>query len=117
MAYCGPRGIPLGVFLGWDDSDQDAALAWQAQENSRCPECHTHAEDWRPGSEPTHWAPQVCPGCQARARTVDGLRESGDRTRGLGIAAHGGPADECPTCAQVARADQPDRRHADGEPA
>ncbi len=38
MAYCGPRGIPLTEFLAWDETDQDAALAWQSYESRRCRE-------------------------------------------------------------------------------
>lgn len=39
MAYCGPRSIPYLEFLEWDDLSRDAALAWQAREASRCPDC------------------------------------------------------------------------------
>jgi hypothetical protein len=46
MSYCGPKGIPLSGFLSWSVADQDAALAWQAHENRRCPGCGTHPDDW-----------------------------------------------------------------------
>lgn len=104
MAYCGPRGIPLSAFLSWPDADQDAALAWQAHEQSRCSECGTHAEDWLAEQAPVHWAPQVCPGCQAKGRVVAELRDDKDRTRGLGVSAHGGPVSACPTCTKLRNA-------------
>lgn len=79
MAYCGPRGIPLSVFLGWPQDDQDAALAWQAREATRCPGCGSHEADWDPdaGGSRTAWAADVhiCQGCvqveQQRARMDD----------------------------------------------
>ena len=46
MAYCGPRGIPLSTFLGWAVDDQAAALAWQADDASRCPNCGTAEWEW-----------------------------------------------------------------------
>jgi hypothetical protein len=45
MDYCGPRGIPLSVFLDWDQQDQDNALMWQAHEARRYPD-GTHPDDW-----------------------------------------------------------------------
>lgn len=58
MAYCGPRGIPLSAFLGWSQDDQDAALAWQADQAQRCPRCGTHPDD--PAGEASK---HVCRGC------------------------------------------------------
>ena len=67
MAYCGPRGIPLSRFLAWPQSDQDAALAWQAREATRCPSCGTHEADWDAGEGGRRdaWvhAVRVCQGC------------------------------------------------------
>lgn len=79
MAYCGPRGIPLSVFLSWDDQDQDAALAWQAHEARRCPSCKTHPDEWDPdtgGRRDAYTADvAVCPGCRnldtAKANNAD----------------------------------------------
>jgi hypothetical protein len=78
MAYCGPRGIPLSVFLSWDTDDQDAALLWQAREARRCSGCGTHPDDWDPDAggrrDAYHATVEVCPGC----RTVDALRDRTD---------------------------------------
>lgn len=67
MAYCGPRGIPLSTFLGWPERDQEAALAWQSREASRCPGCGTYEADWdeAAGGSRTAWAADVhvCQGC------------------------------------------------------
>lgn len=58
MAYCGPRGIALSVFLGWAPEDQAAALAWQAHESRRCSGCGSHPDDG-----PLHPHINVCPVC------------------------------------------------------
>ena len=75
MAYCGPRGIPLSVFLAWPEDDQQAALAWQAREQARCPGCGTHEEDWDPeqdGSRNAYTAVAVvCQGCVELQRMQD----------------------------------------------
>ena len=64
MADCGPRGIALSAFLGWPQDDQDAALAWQARESSRCGGCGTYEADW--DDDRRAWVPEVhlCPGCE-----------------------------------------------------
>ncbi|MFL6141571.1 MAG: hypothetical protein ACJ72N_06850 [Labedaea sp.] len=67
MAYCGPRGIPLSEFLSWRESDQQAALAWQAYESRRCAGCGSHPDDWDPdlGGDPRAWRAEtrICQGC------------------------------------------------------
>lgn len=67
MAYCGPHGIPLSTFLAWPESDQQAALAWQAHESRRCHGCGTHPDDWDPdlGGDPRAYGTQarICQGC------------------------------------------------------
>ena len=84
MAYCGPRGIPLSKFLAWSEEDQQAALAWQTWEHSRCPDCGTHEEDWDPdrsGSRDAFSAvAHICQGCvelqrlQANPEVQSGIR-------------------------------------------
>ena len=87
MDYCGPRGIPLSVFLDWPVEDQDAALAWQSLENARCPGCGTRTVDWEPelGGSRTAWTPsiRVCQGCVQLERTRDQHADS--KFRGLHI--------------------------------
>lgn len=50
MAYCGPRGIPyeqwMGITDGWTPFSRGAALAWQAREAQRCPQCGQVEADW-----------------------------------------------------------------------
>jgi len=90
MAYCGPRGIPLSAFLGWDPADQAAALQWQAYENRRCQSCGYHPEE---GDRHAHV--DVCPGCVARAH-VD---ESDDaKVRGAHVRMAAGTPGTCPRC-------------------
>lgn len=98
MAYCGPRGIPLDVFLGWADHSQQAALSWQAHEARRCPNCGTHPEDWVHGAEGRHWHERVCLGCARKERMVAALDGSRDGTRGVGLELAEGPAVHCPVC-------------------
>lgn len=75
MAYCGPRGIPLSVFLSWDQADQDAALTWAAHEARRCPACHTHPDEWNEDTggrrDAYHAELVICPGCRA----LDAIRD------------------------------------------
>ena len=68
MAYCGPRGLPLSVFLTtWSPEDQEAALEWSAYEARRHPVCGTHPEDFADPMNPdVHFHPAVCVGCQRR---------------------------------------------------
>lgn len=94
MAYCGPRGIPLSVFLSWDQIDQDAALAWAAHESRRCRSCGHHPAEGRPHAHLT-----VCTGCQQ----LDAARKSADaKTPGAHVRIAHGPPSECPTCRREA---------------
>lgn len=72
MRYCGPKGIPLSVFLAWPSTDQAAALAWQDHEARRCAKCGTHPNDYDPesGGRRHAWHPaiEVCEGCAASER-------------------------------------------------
>jgi hypothetical protein len=76
MAYCGPRGLPHSFFLGgphrWTDADRDKALAWAAQERSRCGGCGTRKAEWdekRGGDRKAYRAEaDICPGCEQTER-------------------------------------------------
>lgn len=79
MAYCGPKGIPLSQFLAWSPTDQEAALAWQAREASRCPGCGTPEADWdeTDGGSRHAWVADlhICQGCvqiEAARTQLDG---------------------------------------------
>ena len=63
MDYCGPKGIPLSTFLGWQADDQDAALWWQAEQNLRCQSCGTAAWEWEEDPAAYRVAESVCRGC------------------------------------------------------
>ena len=88
MAYCGPRGIPLSVFLGWPQGDQDAALAWQADQDARCATCGTHPEDWDPeaGGHRMALRPELyrCRGCE-RLEQLQQSSEPAEAGRGVHI--------------------------------
>lgn len=95
MAYCGPHGIPLSVFLRWDVSDQDAALDWSAYEGRRCKSCGTHPAEWET-RESFHAHPVQCRGCQAQQRVSEAIRDSGER--GVYVTTVPGSAADCPAC-------------------
>ena len=98
MAYCGPLGIPLSVFLSWSQDDQDAALAWSRHEAQRLPD-GTHPDDWDPdaGGSRTAWHAHVehAQGLVElqRARTSEEAKE-----RGAFVALARGSAAECSHC-------------------
>lgn len=73
MAYCGPRGIPLSMFLAWSEDDQQAALGWQSHEARRCTSCGTHADEWSEQAggdrDAYHGEAYQCPGCLRLERT------------------------------------------------
>lgn len=99
MAYCGPRGIPLSVFLTWHQNDQDAALAWQAHESRRYPD-GTHPDDWneeRGGSRRAYHAHvDVHPG----AVLIEAAQGTEDfqNTRGAHVHLARGPVTDCERC-------------------
>lgn len=84
MAYCGPKGIPLSVFLSWSEDDQDAALQWQAHESQRCPQCGTHPDVWREDWNAMAPEPKRCRGCQL----VAGKRRELSKVDGVGDGVH-----------------------------
>jgi hypothetical protein len=99
MAYCGPRGIPLSVFLTWSAEDQEAALAWATHEARRHSVCGTHPEDFaEPANPDVHFHPAVCVGCQRLEAAREALAADKDATRGLSIVAAVGAPRSCPTC-------------------
>jgi hypothetical protein len=102
MAYCAPKGIPLSVFLTWSDTDQEAALAWQAHESRRCGSCGTHPDDWSRDRHAFHAEMYVCPGCVEVQRRQDDPAVKGSTQRGLHVRlAHGHPR----TCTRCTPAD------------
>lgn len=95
MEYCGPRGIPYTQFIGWDQIDQDAALAWLVRDRGKCDGCGTVSSDWLNAfdedGEPVanimapvfHAVDVHCAGCAARAaheKTFVGDRPAGLHT-------------------------------------
>ena len=58
------------MFLAWDPADQDKALAWQADENDRCPGCHTPWDTATDKALSDQWEadPVKCHVCAERRR-------------------------------------------------
>jgi hypothetical protein len=111
MAYCGPRGIPLSVFLGravgpgepqWLASDRRAALDFQAYEARRCRNCGTHPDDIADGTFHAHL--EQCKGCQARERMTESLAAE-EQQRGVHAVTLPYAAPSCPRCSQDLAAD------------
>lgn len=81
MAYCGPLGIPHGRFKGWEDTDQDKAIAWLGFEKSKCPGCNTFPEEYldsegRMIQEPPYTVySEICYGCVAIKEKQDEIGE------------------------------------------
>ncbi|NCT90256.1 hypothetical protein GXB85_04715 [Cellulomonas sp. APG4] len=96
MAYCGPRGIPLSVFLGWAQADQDAALAWVGYEARRCSSCGYH-----PDEGPRHAHIDVCPGCVSREAAA---QDEDAKVRGAHVHMASGTTGECDRCVTTAAA-------------
>ncbi len=97
MAYCGPRGIPLSVFLSWPEPDQQAALGWAAHEARRCGSCGTHPDDWAGDRGAFHPEVFQCPGCVQLERQ----REAPDvvnGARGLHLRLSAGTHKACARC-------------------
>jgi hypothetical protein len=105
MAYCGPRGIPLSVFLGrvaapdeseWLPEDREAALSWSAFEGRRCKHCGTHPDEWDDDKLAYHAHLTECRGC----RQLQRLSNTDDAKKGEGRFAvmSGGSAAHCPQC-------------------
>lgn len=106
MAYCGPRGIPLSVFLGrvvgpadpaWLASDRDAVLSWTSYEGRRCKNCGTHPEEWAEDRYAFHAHLAQCKGCQHQQRLTES-RDAREAGRGIYAVMAQGPAAECPQC-------------------
>lgn len=68
LAYCVPLGLPHSEFLTWHEDDQDKALAWLHEQNSKCRRCRTRPEEWDPKQGGSRWAYVVeidrCSGCE-----------------------------------------------------
>ncbi|MFB9378600.1 hypothetical protein ACFFKU_06845 [Kineococcus gynurae] len=105
MNYCGPHGIPLSTFLGWDQADQDAALGWSAHEARRYPD-GSHPDDWNPelgGSRRAfHTHIDVHPGAQL-IEAAQASEEFSEAGRGAHVHLITGPASECARCLRTAR--------------
>jgi len=84
LRYCAPKGIPLSVFFGrvvypgdpqWTDDDALAALDWQADQDSRCPECNQPIDEaMKKSNSYAYRAESVrCHGCHAIAAEASRL--------------------------------------------
>jgi len=98
MAYCGPKGIPLTVFLRWSDEDQAAALSWQAHENRRCQACGTHPDDWVDNPTAFHGEHYQCQGCVRVHGQHEHPNIKNGKIPGLHVRLKPGPGKDCPTC-------------------
>ena len=96
MALCDRWGIPHSQFRGagdgtWTARDRAKALAYQAYQQTVCPQCGTRHDDWDHGGgdEEDAWAVtvQLCVGCQVLAdKQAELARDKGDDQHGLKVA-------------------------------
>jgi len=64
LAYCVPLGIPHSRFLGWDEDDQDKALAYLRDVAQVCGGCGTRASEWATDQDAfVGWVTR-CEGCK-----------------------------------------------------
>lgn len=85
MAYCGPRGIPLSKFLQWSPDDQQAALAWQADQDERCPHCGTADWEWEENRDAYSTEVRVCRGCHRRGMEERSQQKNAEEMPGLQV--------------------------------
>lgn len=85
MNYCAPLGIPLSEFLNWHPDDQQAALAWQADRNSRCSHCGTADWEWEENRDAYVAKVKVCRGCHRRASEEKNQRKTAEEMPGLQV--------------------------------
>lgn len=76
VRYCAPLGIPHTTFLGWSDDDQAKALAWQTQDDDKCPGCANPLSESTSFDLRTSWQVDTvtCHACKLRA-SKDGAGE------------------------------------------
>jgi hypothetical protein len=107
MGYCGPRGIPLSVFLGrkvhpgvdpeWTAADREDALAWADFEARRCTSCGTHPDEWAEDRQTAYHAHlKECRGCTQQRRLA--ATDEAKRGEGRYVVMAGGSAADCPQC-------------------
>lgn len=85
MRYCGPRGIPYTTWLGvgdrWDEYSREAAMAWQAREDDRCPGCGQQRHEWLDENgvvleePPFELVEHACPSCAEKERYESEARD------------------------------------------
>lgn len=85
MAYCGPHGIPLSVFLSWPVDDQAAALGWLADERTRCSNCGTAEWEWIENPDFADAHARICPGCHRIGLERKAFEKSAEYLPGLHI--------------------------------
>lgn len=77
LDYCVPLGIPHSRFLGWDQDDQDKALAYIEQMSTVCSGCGTRKVDWELDRNAYIGDLDHCEGCQRLEEESDNIPEGG----------------------------------------
>lgn len=77
VGLCVEYQIPLSRWLGWDEADKTAALAYRRWKATRCPKCGSRHSDWIDDEghliqEPSlHGKAERCEGCAEISATWD----------------------------------------------
>ncbi len=91
LAFCRLGPIPHSRFLGWHDTDQTKAIAYERWLADHCRACGQRQSEWRDekGKElldpPFELVESVCPSCAWREEWEDERREKKERRAGLQI--------------------------------
>lgn len=75
MRVCEKYQISYSEFLGWDDDDQDLAIAYEIFQADKCGRCGTSRERWE--SDRFAYEPVVerCRGCEMMEKQQQTLTE------------------------------------------
>lgn len=82
MAICDDYGIPHSEFLGWEENDQDLAIAYRIYKAEHCSECGTSERDWE--KDRHAYSPEVrrCRGCEVRGLQEEMMRKDLEDAKG-----------------------------------
>lgn len=77
-----PLGIPHSAFLGWDESDQDKALAYVRERATVCIGCGTRQVEWATDRFAYVAESHQCPGCELLAQEQENVP---DKAKGVRV--------------------------------
>lgn len=73
MQFCNGVGLAHSAFLGWDERDRGAALAFEMEKSLRCQMCGTAQWEWDRDRFAYEAVLEQCPGCYVRESSAEGM--------------------------------------------